>query len=139
MKHQSKGKHRELVRESRGKGDQLHVDKTQATATEMDRLRYARNEWTVTIARRAVHKVGGTEDKAWVLAGDAEQRRSDRRRHVSNSQPMGWMNIGGRARDLSRHQKLMNEGQRPVWLLTGELAANRLAFTVRRTPVNEDD
>lgn len=46
--------HSKLVRESRGDGDQLHRDKTQASATGMDQLRCARVEWAVTMAGGSV-------------------------------------------------------------------------------------
>lgn len=78
--------HGKLKRGSRGEGDQLHRDETQASVMERDQRRWTRNEWTVTMARRAVHRAGGTEDKNWIV-GDVERRRSDRQHHVSTSQP----------------------------------------------------
>lgn len=55
--------HGKSKRKSRCEGDQLHRDKTQASAMERDQFRCTRCEWSVTMARRAVPRAGGTEDK----------------------------------------------------------------------------
>lgn len=38
---------------------------------EVDQLSYAKNEWSKTKARKAVHRAGGTEDRDWKV-GDVE-------------------------------------------------------------------
>lgn len=55
--------HGKLKRKGRGEVDQLHRDKTQASAMEREQLRGTRIEWSVTMTKKAVHRGGGTEDK----------------------------------------------------------------------------